>query len=216
MSGMLSIFFMVFSLFSLSADLVPYPNSLEDIIIERENGSDHRLRYVSFDREVADGCAEEILKEYPDLFYDGRGESGQEKMEGIDLWFSMRRSVSIGEARKITLDILHRLLYRLNHHEKIKPYLVEDPFPPERVEIQIHFRPEKDGDLDWLHTGKGSIFYYKKVTQKKLTTPIAFIGGVDGKSEDICIAPREYIDEGSVFFLEESFKDAEKTANGEH
>ena len=62
-----------------------------------------------------------------------------EKIEGFCLDFETHRRATVEEARAITLLAVHKFADMINAHEKIRPYLLEYPFPLERIIILTSF-----------------------------------------------------------------------------
>lgn len=121
---------------------------------------DYRL-YVT---QIAHPIAQEAQKEF-NLAYIGRGGQLANGVGKIEVDFIAYRRGSLEETRKIQVVLMERLLQALNSHEKLRPFLIEYPFPASRVCVMLSYRQEDnahytDGSITLAFQSKNNICYY--------------------------------------------------------
>ena len=107
--------------------------------------------YAPLVKEITDAFTREIETEF-DLVCIGGGGGMPDDVREIEVDFVAHRRATIEEARFLEISAMEKLLKKINEHEKIRPYLREFPFPPERVSIMISF--QKD---DASHQSDGTV-----------------------------------------------------------
>lgn len=129
--------------------------------------------YELYVDEIVKCFSHQMIKEF-DLFFEGDGGSMPHDVESIRISFNAHRRASIEEARKIELYATEKLLKMINVHQKIKPFLREYPFTPQRVEICISFSnkhgPFRDGTVGHVSMIRGNIVYraYDPVSEQSI------------------------------------------------
>jgi hypothetical protein len=155
--------------------------------------NEHKTEYADFVYQIEQSFAGWMKKEL-DLNWMGRGGVKHEKIEGFRLNFEAHRRATVEEARAITLLAVHKFADMINAHEKIRPYLLEYPFPLERIIILTSFL----GTLG--PKGDGSIC-------------TAFHLGSSGKMSTLSYDSYDSFKGGPFNFLEESREEAIKLNN---
>ncbi len=116
--------------------------------------------YEVYVNQIIDSFANEMEKEHG-LVCKGHGGRMPHDVEDIGVSFNCYRRVSIEEARRLEVKATERFLEIINSNEKIRPFLREFPFKPNRGKVSISFRT-----ADNLRYTDGSVAY---VTQFKNT-----------------------------------------------
>jgi hypothetical protein len=85
-------------------------------------------------------------------------------VEEISVKFVAYRKATIEEARALEVAMTEKLLKKINENEKIRPYLREYPFKPNRAHVSISFRkhdysPNTDGSVAHIFQARNLIFY---------------------------------------------------------
>ena len=124
--------------------------------------SNHAI-YAPLVREITDAFAHEIEAEF-DLFCEGGGGGMPDDVREIEVDFVAYRRATIEEARVLEVKATERLLKKINEHEKIRPYLREFPFPPDRAHVRISFQKEddsfqSDGTVTIVSQARNKLFY---------------------------------------------------------
>jgi hypothetical protein len=153
----------------------------------------HKTDYDDFVYQIQQSFANWMKKEL-NLNWMGRGGVKHEKIEGFRLNFEANRRATVEEARAITLLAVHKFADMINAHEKIRPYLLEYPFPLERIIILTRFL----GTLG--PKGDGSVFS-------------AFHLGSSGEMSILSYDSYDSFKGNSFNFLEESHTEAIKLNN---
>lgn len=88
-------------------------------------------------------------------------------LEGIGAKFVVLRPATQEEARKLELFTIERLINAINLNEELRPYLIEYPFPTNRLKIRICFRKKNyynyhDGSMDSVALEDNEITYFQK------------------------------------------------------
>ena len=94
----------------------------------------------------------------------GDGGSMPDKVRSISVQFAIPRRATIEEARALEVMATERFSEMVNADEKIRPYLCEFPFPPQRTEVSLSFytplgNPPSDGSVAFLFHAKEKLFY---------------------------------------------------------
>ncbi len=94
----------------------------------------------------------------------GSGGAMMQCVEEVDVRYSINRLLNKEEARKIMVDVIDDLSNTLNNDQKIRPNLIEFPFPESRLSVIIfveHSAQTKllHSFLDAIHFHHGKIFY---------------------------------------------------------
>ncbi len=99
-------------------------------------------RYSLYVREIINSFAEQMKREL-NLQCKGEGGTMQKEVKEILVKFQANRRATLEEARALQLYAMNKLMETINRHESIQFYLIERPFPLNRVAISISF--EKNG-----------------------------------------------------------------------
>ncbi len=113
--------------------------------------------------EISANFIQEVSDEFG-LLVEAYGGSMPEKIEKINLRFRSNKKTSIDEARWLLISLMQRLAEQINQDEKIRPFLVEYPFPATRANISINFLKTSLDELntvDFVLTGRNKVFYCK-------------------------------------------------------
>jgi hypothetical protein len=86
-------------------------------------------------------------------------------VERINVSFQLRKKGSVEEARKLIVGLKERFAEIINAHEKLRPYLREFPFTPERADINLSFCNNQDlrntdGSINHVLVGSNKNIYY--------------------------------------------------------
>ena len=96
--------------------------------------------------EIISACAKMCKKEFNGRLC-GDGATAPWDIERIALTFEMSRKVTLQEARNLATTLKRNVSDIVNAHEKIRPYLREYPFSPQRTDIDIEFT-KTGGEVD--------------------------------------------------------------------
>jgi hypothetical protein len=74
--------------------------------------------------------------------------------------------VNQDQGRELLVDAAESLLSIINTNEKLRPYLPQYPFPPEKISLLLSMTnkkndPYQDGSLDCIHIDEGKVVYYR-------------------------------------------------------
>ncbi len=94
--------------------------------------------YTQYISEIFASFAKQAKQEFGIIC---NGDAGQMPydVEYIGMRFKANRRATVEEARALEVLVTERFVQIVNDHEKIRPYLREYPFPPNRTEISIAF-----------------------------------------------------------------------------
>ncbi len=111
--------------------------------------------------EISANFINEVEKEFG-LSLHAFGASMPDKIEMINLRFELEKAVTVEEARWLLINLRKKLSSKVNENGKIRKFLAEYPFTPERANITLYF-PAKNGinNIDFVHVGKNKIYYCK-------------------------------------------------------
>jgi len=160
-------------------------------------------RYVD---EVLNTFAQEMEQKYQ-LYCYGIGGSMAYDVKDVGLRFSANRKISIEEARELQVRSTEQLVEMINASEKIRPYLIEYPWPSSRVEIAIS-SVKNDGScyengVSFIFQAKEKLFYYGKQDQHSLGPKILEETYVEAKkivdSNPSCLKPIEKNKKNKIF-----------------
>lgn len=124
--------------------------------------------YVQYVDEVTSTFLNEMYTKYG---FECGATGGSMPYDVEEIWINLvtKQTATIEQAREWEILAVERLVQIVNEHEKIKPFLRENPFPPKRAVVSIRFAiPKKDhsspasNDVERVLQGRGRIFY--KVT----------------------------------------------------
>lgn len=140
--------------------------------------------YLIFVDEITSIFKQEMKQKYG-LHCYARGESMPYDVEKFNLSFMIQRHATIEEARRMEVFGVEKLLKLINGHEKIRPYLREYSFKPDRVGISISFQTKTgerplDGSVAHVYATRNKIFYSKAdivITKPHPHTDLTALGG---------------------------------------
>jgi hypothetical protein len=84
-------------------------------------------------------------------------------IQSISLSFMSDKVLEIDEARHLEIATIEDLLFEINSDTRIRPYLREYPFTPDRINISLACLNEeliKIGDLESVFQAHGTLFYH--------------------------------------------------------
>jgi hypothetical protein len=120
--------------------------------------------YEYYAAEIMNSFAEEVCTEF-DLVCTGTGGGmANGDVEEMKVMFTAFRKATIEEARQLEVAVTEKFLQAINGHKKIRPYLHEYPFKPERAEISIAFKSQKGPHTQgvaYVFQVRNKIFYRK-------------------------------------------------------
>lgn len=96
------------------------------------------IDYEIYANQVTHDFIQEVKKNYQ-FSCAGSGGSMPYDIETIDIDFHAYQKATLEEARELEIELIDTFLRIINSYEKIRPFLREYPFPPERVYIGISF-----------------------------------------------------------------------------
>lgn len=182
--------------------------SIGSALYSKESKSTEYLKYVN---EIVNDFAKHMKIKHK-LHCYGSGGSMPTDVEKIEVMFISYAHLGVAEARKLEVAAVEDLLRRINSHEKIRPYLREYPFHPDRVDILISFRTKTDdypldGSVALMFLAKNKIFY--RAAEMKMSASIPFTH-IHGKNEWTTEIIPGKLEETLVPILDETYEDALK------
>jgi hypothetical protein len=88
------------------------------------------------------------LKSEKNLQLIGTGSRMMNEIKMLGLSFRMNKPVTIQEARNLLIYSVDTLVSKINHDEKLRPYLIKQPFTAENVQIRIFIDNGSDSYLN--------------------------------------------------------------------
>jgi len=182
--------------------------------------------YLKYVNEIVNEFEEEMKKEYG-LHCCSSGGAMPHDVQEISVGFQIRKKPTLEEAREMEVTAVKKLLHLVNNHKKIRPFLREYPFGPDRVGVSITFCNDKwdhhnDQSVTLIFTARGRIFYRgSEIRMEKPLLPVDYlkikdpqdpeqcrraIEERDKKVEKLPLVSQEYF----VPILDESFEEAIK------
>ncbi len=174
----------------------------------KETQPDNYEKYVN---EIVDDFVKQMKTKHQ-LHCYGSGGSMPKDVEKIKVLFISYQHSTVDDARKVEVDAIQELLQRINAHEKIRPYLREYPFGPNRVDISISFRTETDdrpldGSVASVFLAKDKIFYRAAEIQMQEPTPLIYMNEKNEVVKELIGGgPREKL----IPLMEETYEEALK------
>jgi hypothetical protein len=156
--------------------------------------------YLKYEHEIVEQFKKEMRKKYK-LECWGNGGSMPDKVRSIRLYFDFLGKADVDQARKLEVTAIERLAELINSHEKIRPYLAEYPFTPERLHVMISFQDKKgkhyrDGSVCMVLQARNKLTYCTAVMRKEF-----WPGTVDARD------PKNIIKEPDEIIWIERFED---------
>ena len=98
---------------------------------------------------VYEGYIDEVVRGCKKFGYRIMGDSGKAPwdVERVGAMFEVPEKVTLQQARALVTKLKKGMSDEVNAHEKIRPYLREYPFSPQRTDIDIEFT-KADGEVD--------------------------------------------------------------------
>lgn len=123
--------------------------------------------YESSVDQMLDDFEKEVKKKWG-LYAVAEGGKMADGIDEIAINFRTPHRATIEKARKLEIELTERLLELINSNEKIRPYLKEYPFTPNRTKISITFRKfddtyYMDGSVAVVHQAGNKVFYLTKL-----------------------------------------------------
>jgi len=121
------------------------------------------MLYTRYTNEVTSTFIEEMHREYG-LECGWSGGQMPYDIEKIRVGLFAYRTVSIKQARELEIKATERLVQIINAHPKIRPLLIEYPFPASRASVSIAFRKEKgvpysNDNISFVCHAKNRLYY---------------------------------------------------------
>lgn len=178
------------------------------VLYSKESKSPDYLKYVN---EIVDDFVKDMEKKYK-LHCYGSGGSMPKDVEKIDVLFISYNKSTVEDARKMEVNAIEDLLYRINSHEKIRPYLREYPFHAERIGLSISFHTKidarpLDGSVAFVFLARNKIFYRAAEMRMSDPIPLTRVGKNGEWTKEII--PGE-LQEELIPLLEEPYEEALK------
>ena len=135
-------------------------------------GASEYLKYVN---EVINEHVD-LMKKDHGLHCSGSGGNMPNDVEEIKIMYNLHSkssdSISIEDARKLEVDAVQKLVRIINKHEKVRPFLREYPFGPERVDVSIGFykngnETSTDGSITFVFNVGEKIYYRATETRTR-------------------------------------------------
>lgn len=119
--------------------------------------------YLKYADQIIREFEKESAKEFK-LVCSGNGGGMAHDVEEISVDFFAYRTATIEEARALEVAMTEKLLKKINENEKIRPFLREYPFKPERATVSVSFHKRDgssytDGSVAQVFQVKNRIFY---------------------------------------------------------
>ncbi len=140
------------------------------------NAQEHESpEYVYYVNEIFRSFSKQVKQEFG-LDCQSTGGSMPYDVQEISMSFDSDLIATLQEARELEVKITEKFIKVINAHEKIRPFLREFPFPPNRATIMIAFqRPKKinsNNHVELVFQVKNRIFYESKKTSPPYTYEI--------------------------------------------
>lgn len=103
--------------------------------------------YYKYVNEIVDAFTQTMKNEL-NLVCNGTSHMMHSKVEQIGLSFDAKKRVTIEEARAIHLYAINKLAQIVNAHEKIQPFLKEQPFSHKSISIGISYNCIRNWNFD--------------------------------------------------------------------
>ena len=167
------------------------------------------VNYTVYATEVLNTFISEMESEF-NFSCMGSGGGMPYNVRSLTVMFSSNEKVDIVKARYLGVTSVHKLLYLVNNHEQIRPYLNRYPFTANDINISISFYDRK-GKRNLRRDGLGAIrllsgtVFYEVAEMQKVHDP----GLICGKTGKFLRAPRETKEIGFKEVLRETYEEAE-------
>ena len=122
--------------------------------------------YLKYADQIIHAFEKECAKEFKKYKLRSVGSGGgmANDVEEIGVMFFAYRPATVEEARALEVDLTEKLLKKINENEKIRPYLREYPFKPNRARVSVSFhKPNSsvytDGSVAYVLQVRGRIVY---------------------------------------------------------
>ena len=167
--------------------------------------------YLKYVHEIVDDFVKQMGKKHQ-LYCYGSGGSMPTDVQTIEVLFISYKKSTVEDARKMEVDAIEELLKRINAHTKIRPYLREYPFGPDRVDVSISFRTESDdypldGSVAFVSLGRNKIYYKSAEIRVQKPIPLSY---VNEKNEAVTTLIEGGPVEELVPLMEEPYEEALK------
>lgn len=154
----------------------PYEEALKLVSIN-DNPYFHKTTKIenAFDLTIFTYTLEMVEKHH--LKCTSIGGKITDKVEEFGGCFNLYHSATLKEARKLILTVAERLIHTINQGEEIKPFLIEYPFPTQRISLRVNFMrknglPYQDGTMESVAIENNTISYYQEPLENSDFTPI--------------------------------------------
>lgn len=119
--------------------------------------------YITYAQEVMNQFQREVEKEFG-IKCTGSGGGMAHDVEVINMFFDADRTATVEEARELHVNCTEKLIFLMNSHEKIRPFLRKYPADKDNAHIMISFNRKKSPQgkneyIEVMHLARGKIFY---------------------------------------------------------
>jgi len=97
-----------------------------------------KSEYLPYINEIYSTFAKEMKEKFK-LIPSGYGGIRKRKVEMLSLNFTTERRATVDEARGLQLFLMEQFVKKINAHEKLKSFLIEQPFSKKRINIALDF-----------------------------------------------------------------------------
>ncbi|MCE2984036.1 MAG: hypothetical protein LW832_10800, partial [Parachlamydia sp.] len=140
-----------------------------------------KSEYLPYIDEIYLTFAKEMKKKFK-LIPSGYGGIRKRKVEMLSMNFTTKRRATIQEARGLQLLIMDQFLKAINAHEKLKPFLDEQPFTHRRIKLCVDFEGPNGSYCD---ESVSTIFNVHGIASNTENRNRIFYVGVDPYKNDL-------------------------------
>ena len=121
--------------------------------------------YTQYAVEIIRSFSKQVKKEFG---FECAGSGGEMPfdVEKIDVIFVVYQDATVQQARELEVKLTEKFAQAINAHEKIKPFLRENPFPARRACVSLSFEKPKKPSLSiktqkvkYVFQDNGIIYY---------------------------------------------------------
>lgn len=119
--------------------------------------------------KMSDRIVSNYFKEFAkprNLILTGYGGRMLNDIKEVELRFLSFDALNVEEARVLYVEMMEEFLCRINHHDKIRPYLHNFPFKSGNIKLTIGFEDSKrkitgDGHVALIYIGRNQDLLYR-------------------------------------------------------
>jgi len=129
-------------------------------------GCSQESKHAQLADEISYSLITDISKKYPMHYYCASGQL-MTNVNTMSVDVGIVKLCNVEEARKLVVNYAEEYLYRINHNEKIRPYLTKYPFTYKEIDLLFGFfdKDQKRPDPNYVvmvSLLNGDLYYYKK------------------------------------------------------